>query len=60
MEVKELNLEKLNFEELNFEELTKINGGSELSNLIMEGFGAFCGAFYQAATGPAIRPSQYR
>lgn len=50
----------MEIKELNLEELTQINGGSELSNALMYCFGAFCGAWYNAATGPAIRPSEYR
>lgn len=46
--------------ELNLEELTQINGGSELSEAIMYGIGAFFGAWYHAATDEAIRPSEYR
>ncbi len=50
----------MELKELNLEELTQINGGSELSVAIMYGIGAFFGAWYEAAKGEAIRPSEYR
>lgn len=48
----------MELKEINLEELTQINGGSELSVAIMYGIGAFFGAWYEAAKGEAIRPSE--
>lgn len=40
--MKKLELENCNVQELNIVEITKVNGGSELSEAIVRGFGYLC------------------